>query len=60
MAKAGVDSGGRLASNMAYRPEYVQVLGEMDQIRKTAADKNCRFTPGTGGVGGRSSDQVVR
>jgi hypothetical protein len=60
IAKAGAGTGGQLASNMAYRPEYLQLRGEMDQIRKTAADKNCKFTPGTGGVGERSSDQVVR
>jgi hypothetical protein len=55
MAKAGEGAGGQLASTMAYRPEYAQLRGEMDQLRKAAADKNCRFTPG-----GRASDQSVR
>jgi hypothetical protein len=60
MAKAGPSPGGQLASNMAYRPEYAQLQGEMDQLRKAAADKNCKSAPGTGGVGGRSSNQIVR
>lgn len=55
MAKAGPDSGGQIASAMAYRPEYLQLRGQMEQMRKAAADKNCRFVPG-----GRTSDQVVR
>jgi hypothetical protein len=55
MAKAGEGTGGQLASTMAYRPEYAQLRGEMDQLRKAAADKNCKFTPG-----GRTSDQAVR
>jgi hypothetical protein len=55
MAKAGEGTGGQLASTMAYRPEYAQLRGEMDQLRKAAADKNCKFTPG-----GRISDQAVR
>jgi hypothetical protein len=55
MAKAGSGSGGQLASAMAYRPEYLQLRGEMDQMRKTAGEKNCKFIPG-----GRTSDQVAR
>jgi hypothetical protein len=55
MAKAGEGTGGQLASTMAYRPEYAQLRGEMDQLRKAAADKNCKFKPG-----GRTSDQAVR
>src|SRR5262245_20547086 len=55
MSKAGGGVGGQLASTMAYRPEYAQLRGEMDQLRKAAADKDCKFTPG-----GRTSDQVVR
>lgn len=55
MTKAGSGSGGELASAMAYRPEYLQLRGEMDQMRKTAGEKNCKFVPG-----GRTSDQIVR
>jgi hypothetical protein len=55
MAKAEAGPGGQLASAMAYRPEYFQLRGEMDQLRKTAGEKNCKFVPG-----GRTSDLVVR
>jgi len=37
--------------------------GEMTQLRKTAADKNCSALPSAPGAptaGGRTSDQVVR
>jgi hypothetical protein len=55
MAKAETGPGGQLASAMAYRPEYLQLRGEMDQLRKTAGEKNCKFEPG-----GRTSDLIVR
>ena len=55
MAKAETGRGGQLASAMAYRPEYLQLRGEMDQLRKTAGEKNCKFEPG-----GRTSDLIVR
>ncbi|HEY6753142.1 MAG TPA: twin-arginine translocation pathway signal [Pseudolabrys sp.] len=60
IAKAGTGAGGQVASNMAYRPEYAQLRGQMDQIRKTAADRNCKPAPGATGPGGRSSERVVR
>jgi hypothetical protein len=31
---------------MAYAPEYYQLRGEMVQLRKAAADKNCSAAPG--------------
>lgn len=40
-AKAGTGAGGQIASGMAYGPEYNQLRGEMVQLRKAAADKNC-------------------
>ena len=45
MAKAGRDASGKLASALAYRPEYLQVHGEMNELRKTSADKNCGSPP---------------
>jgi hypothetical protein len=45
MIKAGTGTGGQIASSMAYRPEYNQLRGEMVQLRKAAADKNCRAMP---------------
>jgi hypothetical protein len=60
IAKAG--SG--VASAMAYQPEYLQLRGEMTQLRKAAVDKNCSPLPSAPGqapaAGGRTSDQTVR
>jgi hypothetical protein len=62
MAKAG--PGGQVASAMAYQPEYLQLRGEMTQLRKAAADKNCKSLPPALApaptAGGRASGQVVR
>ena len=60
MAKAGTDSAGRFVSGMTYRPEYLQLRGDMTELRKEAASKHCKFTPGVDVPGGRASDQVVR
>jgi hypothetical protein len=56
MAKAGTGTG-TVVSDLAYRPEYVQLRGEMSELRKTSAQKNCKpIVYSTG----RTSDQVVR
>ncbi len=60
MAKAEAGSGGKLVSSVAYRPEYIQLRGEMNELRKTGTEKNCKSLPGVGALGGRASDQVVR
>ena len=60
MAKAEASSGGKLVSGIAYQPEYIQLRGEMNELRKTAAEKNCKSTPLLVAPGGRVSDQVVR
>jgi hypothetical protein len=39
-------SGSALANAIAYRPEYLQLRGEMDDLRQEAADKKCKFVPG--------------
>lgn len=46
MARASADSGGRMVSAIAYRPEYLQARGEMNVLRQTAREKNCAFVPG--------------
>ena len=57
IAKAG--SG--VASAMAYQPEYLQLRGEMTQLRKAAADKNCKPLPAPAPTaGGHTSGQAVR
>jgi len=60
MTKAGPNSGGALVSSIAYEPEYAQLRGEMNELRKTAADKNCKFVPAAGSPAGRTSDTIVR
>ena len=60
MAKAGESSGGRLVSSVAYRPEYLERHGEMNELRSAAAAKNCKFVPGAENPGGRASNNAVR
>jgi hypothetical protein len=52
MAKAETDSVGVLVSGGAYRPEYAQLRGMMNELQKTAADKNCKFTSGAQNLDG--------
>ena len=59
MAKAGSDASGHFVSTIAYRPEYLQLRGQMNEIRKTSAEKKCKFNPDAG-LGARVSDQVIR
>jgi hypothetical protein len=49
MAKAGDGSAGQMVSAVAYKPEYYQLRGEMDDLRQVAADKKCKFVPGLAG-----------
>ena len=57
MQKAGVDASGRFISAQVYGPEYAQLRGEMDQVRKTAAEKNCNLSGGVSGVSGPPVEQ---
>ena len=59
MTKAGPDASGRFVSNIAYRPEYLQLRGQMNEIGRTSAEKNCKFSPDAAS-GARVSDQVIR
>jgi hypothetical protein len=58
MAKAP-DASGQFVSTIAHRPEYLQLRGLMNEIRKTSAEKKCKFNPDSA-LGGRGSDQVIR
>ena len=58
MIKAEFAAGGRFVSSAAYRPEYLQLRGMMEQIRKTAAEKNCNLSGGGSGVDGRQGEQT--
>lgn len=57
MKKAGVDAGGRLASNMAYKPDYLLMRGKMDQLRRTAAEKGCNLSAGANSQQGEKTRQ---
>ena len=41
--KGGVDAGRQLVSNTAYQPEYLQLRGPMDQLRKSKMRVSCAF-----------------
>jgi hypothetical protein len=58
MAKAGPGADGQLASMITYKPEYVELRGDMIELRKTAAARNCKPMPALDE--GRSSDRAVR
>ena len=60
MTKAGVSPDGRLASAIAYRPEYASLRGDMNELRKAAAEKNCKSMPALDYFEGRASDNAVR
>ena len=58
MAKAVSGTGGQFVSNVAYRPEYIQLRGEMNELRRSFAEKKCKPVPGAA-PGGQASDQAV-
>ena len=58
MARAGPSADGQLASAITYRPEFVELRGDMVELRKAAAARNCKTIPALDE--GRSSDRAVR
>ena len=60
MAKAGSGSTAVVVSDLAYRPEYVQLRGEMTELRKAVVQKNCKPIINNSSPTGRSSDQAIR
>ena len=60
MAKAGTDAGGRMVSGMAYRTEYLELRGEMVELRRVAVEKDCKFVPGVESPNARASDKAIR
>jgi hypothetical protein len=60
MAKAGSSPDGRFVNTVAYRPEYLSVRGETNELRRAAAEKNCKNMPGSEKPGGKVSDRVIR
>ena len=60
MTQVGPTADGQLVSTLAYRPEYVSLRGDMNELRKTAAAKNCKSMPELEYFEGRASDNAVR
>jgi hypothetical protein len=60
MVRAGPSSAGQMVSTVAYRPEYLQLRGEMTDLRRTAADKKCKVMPGDNRGAGTTSANVIR
>lgn len=60
MAKAGAGAGGQVVSGLAYRPEYLELRGEMVELRRVAAEKDCKFVPGVEKPNARTSDRAIR
>lgn len=60
MARAGAGSGGQMVSAVAYRPEYLQLRGEMEDLRQTAVDKKCKFVPGEEPGATTASSRAIR
>jgi hypothetical protein len=42
IAKAGNSLDGQLVSALAYKAEYTENGGDLDEMRRTAAEKNCK------------------
>lgn len=59
MAQASIDSGGRMVSAVAYRPEYLVARGEMNDLRQAAIEQKCNFVPGPDMATGESDDETV-
>jgi hypothetical protein len=57
MAKADVDSTGRLVSAMAYRSDYVSARGELNEIRQASIVKKCGLIANEDD---RVSDTIIR
>ena len=45
MARAGEGPAGRVISETTYRPEYVTLRGQMNELRRAVAANNCNFVP---------------
>jgi hypothetical protein len=60
MARASQDASGRFVSNIAYGPEYLANRGEMNELRKSAAAKNCTNLPAVAASGKRASATIIR
>jgi len=53
-------SGNELANAIAYRPEYLQLRGELQDIRRESGDKKCKAAPGAAGAPRRMNGAIIR
>jgi hypothetical protein len=58
IARAEQDPGGQFVSNIAYGPDYFTNRGELHELKKTAAEKNCTGLPVAPGE--RISEKAIR
>lgn len=59
MTKAESDASGRFMGTVAYRPEYLQMKGLMNEIRRTSTEKKCKLNLDAV-PDARVSDQAIR
>ncbi|MEI9805037.1 MAG: hypothetical protein WDN48_11945 [Pseudolabrys sp.] len=60
IAKAGQGPDGVLVATVAYRPEYLSVHGDINELRAASAAKNCKAGRAPAKAGGRSSETIDR
>jgi hypothetical protein len=66
MAKAGTALDGQFVSTVAYRPEYLSVHGDLNELRAASVAKNCKAGPAPGKASGaskpsgRTSETIAR
>lgn len=60
MAQTGTGSAGQLVSAVTYRPEYLTLRGELEDMRQTAAEKKCKVVPGEEPAGLAASSDTIR
>jgi hypothetical protein len=60
MAKADTGAGGEFVNAIAYRSEYAERRGDLNELRKAAVARNCKDIPELRDDTGRTSDSAVR
>ena len=60
MAKADAGAGGEFINAVVYRSEYAERRGDLNELRRAAAARNCKDIPELHSETGRTSDSAVR
>jgi hypothetical protein len=58
LARAGQGQGGQVIGEIAYGPDYLANTGDLRELRRSAAAKNCANVPGAPQA--RASDTSIR